>query len=97
MMFHGAHDDGTAAKAENLNFGADPYGLASGISGNARHRSPWTNTRPPKSPTTGCRTTPISPTIPSRPVLTRYWRILQHATPAAAKKSTASSARIQST
>ena len=30
-MFHGAHDDGTAAKAKNLNFGAGPYGLASGI------------------------------------------------------------------
>jgi hypothetical protein len=30
-MFHGAYDDGPAAKAENLNFGADLYGLASGI------------------------------------------------------------------
>ena len=31
MMFHGAHDDGTAAKAENLNFGAGLYGLVSGV------------------------------------------------------------------
>jgi hypothetical protein len=30
-MFHGAHDDGTAAKAENLNFGARLYGLVSGF------------------------------------------------------------------
>jgi hypothetical protein len=31
VIFHGTHDGGTAAKTENLNFGADLYGLASGI------------------------------------------------------------------
>ncbi len=30
-MFQGTHDDGTAAKAENLNFGAGLYGLVSRI------------------------------------------------------------------